>query len=399
VSSDIIQQIKDANKGREKGPLKIKYKAMAESPFRFFRGSCQLFYEELFNHYPFPVSPAVWACGDLHIENFGCYKGSNRLVYFDMNDFDEALLAPALWEISRLAASVQLAAAASGFSKKERNRLVSTLLFSYRQTLKKGKPVVIEREMARGIVKKLVTRVAERKEMDLVRKRTDKINPEKLLMTDKLFPLSGPEKKAIIGSFNKWLDDRVNNGVKAIDAGFRIAGTGSIGVKRYILLLTHTGNLQKKLLIDVKQAMPPAPGAYVNIPQPGWQNEAARIITVQEMMEHVSPAFLSSFQHNEDWFVVKELQPTADKINLFQTVKQPGHMENYLADLGMLTASGQLRSSGRQGAVTADELYHFAADDKWINMVTEWSAFYAGQVKQDYAIYREAWQDGSFNSK
>ena len=41
-----------------------------------------------------PHSPVCWICGDLHIENFGSYKGDNRLVYFDLNDFDESILAP-----------------------------------------------------------------------------------------------------------------------------------------------------------------------------------------------------------------------------------------------------------------------------------------------------------------
>ncbi|MEP6750011.1 MAG: DUF2252 family protein [Bacteroidota bacterium] len=396
MSSDIVQQIKDANKDRQRRPLEIKYKAMAESPFRFFRGTCQLFYAELFKQYPFPVSPAIWACGDLHIENFGSYKGSNRLVYFDMNDFDEALLAPALSEICRLAASVQIAAAESKFSRRKKDSLVSTLLHSYRDTLKKNKSIVIERGTARGFIKKLVTKVAERKEMDLVRKRTDEIKPEKLLMTDRMFPLEKSEKKSIISAFNTWLADNAHDNVKAIDAAFRIAGTGSIGVKRYILLVAYIHNTRKKLLIDVKEAMPPASRAYVNLVQPAWQNEAERVIAVQEMMEHVSPAFLSSFQHNENWFVVKELQPTADKVNLFQTIKQPDHMDNYLADLGMLTASGQLRSSGRHGSVTADELSHFAADDSWVYILTEWSGQYAEQVKQEYAVYKEAWQDGAF---
>jgi uncharacterized protein (DUF2252 family) len=398
VNTDIAQQIKDSNNGREKDPLKIKYKAMAESPFRFFRGSCQLFYQELFKQYPFPVSPAVWACGDLHIENFGSYKGTNRQVYFDMNDFDESVLAPALWEMCRLAASVQLAAEENGFSVKEKNNQVNTLLISYRHALKKGKPVVVERETARGLIRKLITKVADRKEMDLVKKRTDKVNPDKLLINERLFALLKPERKAIISSFNQWLADNAHKNIQAIDAGFRIAGTGSIGVKRYILLLVHTSSPQKKLLIDVKQAMPPAAGVYVNTTQPVWQHEAARIINVQEMMEHVSPAFLSAFQYNENWFVVKELQPMADKVNLAQTIKQPAHIESYLADLGILAASAQLRSSGRQGAVTADELYHFAANDNWINILTEWSAQYAAQAKQEYAVYKEAWQDGFFNS-
>jgi len=222
------------------------------------------------------------------------------------------------------------------------------------------------------------------------------MNPDRLLVSDRLFALPKPEKKAITGSFNKWLTDNAYH-LQAIDAGFRIAGTGSLGVKRYILLLAHSANPQKKLLMDVKQAMPPGPGAYVNIPQPVWEHEAARITGIQEMTAHVSPAFLSSFQHNDNWFVIKELQPTADKVNLFQTIKQPAFMENYLADLGTLTASAQLRSSGRQTSATADELSHFAAEDNWINIVTEWSASYAGQVKQEYAVYREAWQDGFFD--
>jgi Uncharacterized protein conserved in bacteria (DUF2252) len=116
------------------------------------------------------------------------------------------------------------------------------------------------------------------------------------------------------------------------------------------------------------------------------------------MMEHVSPAWLSAFQYNENWFVVKELQPMADKVNLAQTIKQPGHIENYLADLGMLVASAQLRSSGRKGAVTADELHDFAVTDNWINILIEWSAHYAEQVKREYEVYKEAWQDGFFTS-
>ncbi|MES1226129.1 MAG: DUF2252 family protein, partial [Bacteroidota bacterium] len=348
---------------------------------------------------PFPASPAVWACGDLHIENFGSYKGSNRLVYFDMNDFDEALLAPALWEICRLVTSVQLATEESQLRVKEKNNMVRVLLDSYRHTLKKGKAIVIEQETATGLIRKLITRVADRKETDLVKKRTDKANPEKLLISDRLFPLTRPERKSIIGSFNEWLKDSGHSNVQAIDAGFRIAGTGSIGVKRYVLLLNHVNNPRKKLLIDVKQAMLPATVAYVNIPQPAWPNEAARIIAVQEMMEHVSPAYLSAFPYQENWFVVKELQPVADKVNLSQTIKQPEHVERYLADLGVLTASCQLRGSGRKGAVTADELYQFAGDKQWVNILTEWSAHYAEQLKKEYAVYKEAWQDGFFNSK
>jgi uncharacterized protein (DUF2252 family) len=41
-------------------------------------------------------APAVWSCGDLHIENCGGYLGEDGLLYFDIVDFDEAVLAPFL---------------------------------------------------------------------------------------------------------------------------------------------------------------------------------------------------------------------------------------------------------------------------------------------------------------
>ena len=396
MSIDVVQQIKEYNRGREKGPLKIKYKAMAESPFRFLRGSCSLFYEELVQQDPFATSPAVWACGDLHIENFGSYKGNNRLVYFDLNDFDEALLAPVLWEMSRLMVSVQIGA--TGFSKKEKTILLNTVLANYRNTLKNGKSIVIEKETARGLIKKLVNRVAGRKEMELVRKRTGSANADRLLVSSLLLALPKQEKKALINAFNDWLIGHSHKKFHAIDAGFRIAGTGSIGVKRYLVLLAYNNNPQKKLLLDIKQAIPSAVSAYIKIPQPAWDNEAARVIAVQEMMQHVSSALLSAFPYQDNWFVVKELQPMADKINLDQTIKQPGNVENYLADLGILAASAQLRSSGRKGSVTADELSDFANDQSWEKPLKEWTLSYAAQVNKDYAAYRKAWRAGFFAS-
>ncbi|MFM6271696.1 MAG: DUF2252 family protein, partial [Dolichospermum sp.] len=74
-------------------------------PFYFFRGTCHLFYEDLSENSGMNLAPLTWICGDLHLENFGSYKGNNRLVYFDINDFDEAVIAPCTWEIVRFITS------------------------------------------------------------------------------------------------------------------------------------------------------------------------------------------------------------------------------------------------------------------------------------------------------
>ncbi|HAN57343.1 MAG TPA: DUF2252 domain-containing protein, partial [Betaproteobacteria bacterium] len=64
----------------------LKYRNLRSNPFVFLRGTCHLFYDRLPRDRVLDRAPLTWICGDLHIENFGSYKGDNRLVYFDMND-------------------------------------------------------------------------------------------------------------------------------------------------------------------------------------------------------------------------------------------------------------------------------------------------------------------------
>ena len=91
---DCLQRITTYNYGRDPERLSRKYAAMRADVFAFLRGTCHLFYEDWPHISTLNDAPRTWICGDLHLENFGSYKGDNRLTYFDLNDFDEAILAP-----------------------------------------------------------------------------------------------------------------------------------------------------------------------------------------------------------------------------------------------------------------------------------------------------------------
>src|SRR3569833_69752 len=90
------------NTGRLPDILPVKYDAMRENMFRFFRGTCHLFYDDLSKDSSFPDGPIAWISGDPHLENFGSFRADNDQVYFALNDFDEAILAPVTWEVVRL---------------------------------------------------------------------------------------------------------------------------------------------------------------------------------------------------------------------------------------------------------------------------------------------------------
>jgi hypothetical protein len=76
-----------------------------------------------------------------------------------------------------------------------------------------------------------------------------------------------------------------------------------------------------------------------------------------------------------------------DSIN-FQLLKDRFRdMYQVVDSMGMLTASAQLRSSGRDGSATADELIAFGKDETWIERTIAYARHYAEQVKSDYDEY------------
>ena len=99
--ASVIKRINDYNAGIPATMQEMKWKALQESPFRFYRGTCHLFAQDFVKMYKDKPKVKTWICGDLHFENFGSFKGENRLVYFDLNDFDESILAGPEAEIAR----------------------------------------------------------------------------------------------------------------------------------------------------------------------------------------------------------------------------------------------------------------------------------------------------------
>lgn len=127
------------NAGRDPERLALKYKAMRKNALGFLRGSNYLFCQTVPDSPLLRAAPAVWSCGDLHMENFGSYKADNRLVYFDINDFDDSALAPCSWGLLRFMNSVYAAADSLDFDDHAATRLCSVFLSAYAGALREGK--------------------------------------------------------------------------------------------------------------------------------------------------------------------------------------------------------------------------------------------------------------------
>jgi uncharacterized protein (DUF2252 family) len=394
------QRITDFNKPLLPEMVQLKYEGMAESIFRFFRGTCHLFYQDLSEAKPLSASPTTWTCGDLHLENYGSYKADNRLVYFDMNDFDEGILAPAAWEIARMVTSIFVAF--EGLEIPEADAIVAAKKFlqEYAHILSLGKAFSLDPRTANGIVCTFLTTVEKRKQKELLKKRTTSKRKKLLLPEEhsKLFKLDKDLKEDLMAHVDEWIGTTkaTSFDFKAIDAIFRLAGTGSIGVKRYLFLMKSQNTEDKYLLLDMKQARPSSLAPYVKIAQPVWASDAERVAAIQQRMQGVLVSLKGVTHFKGDDYTLQEMQPMEDKIN-FELIKDRyKDIDHVLNDMALLTASAQLRSGGRQGSAIIDELIAFGSDDRWHQDIIDYARHYTKTVKQDYKTFVKDYKDGKY---
>ena len=393
----IYDRLTEFNKHRLPEMLPLKYKAMSLSAFRFYRGTCHLFYQDLAAAKPLAPSPRVWICGDLHLENFGSFKADNRQEYFDLNDFDEAILAPAAWELARMLTAIFVAFDDLGLKEKDASKTAQLFLDTYASTLVKGKPVGIDPRTAVGVVQEFLHTVEKRKQKELLKKRTYKNKEGGLLLlldTERHFEVKDPLKSALMDFIDGAMKDVkcITHRYKILDCIFRIAGTGSIGVKRYMFLLKNLDVKGKYLLVDMKQSLPSSLNPYVKINQPAWQSEADRVVAIQHRMQNVNPAFFTPVTFKNEPYIIKQLQPTEDKID-FEAIKNRNEdLCRVIEDMALLTASAQLRSSGRQGSAITDELIAYAENTQWQKGLLAYAQQYAQQVKKDYKEFMAGYE-------
>jgi uncharacterized protein (DUF2252 family) len=390
MAEDIADVIARFNAGRDPERLAMKYRAMRTNAFIFLRGTCHLFYAGLPDVPLLRDAPAAWACGDLHLQNYGSYKGDDRLVYFDINDFDEAALAPCTWDPLRLLTSTLVGAETLGVNGPEAIALCHCFIDAYAVALAEGKSRWLERETATGMIRDLLDALGDRGRKEYLDTRTVSKNKQRLLKCDgrKALPASDEQRQKVTGFVGRATAGEPNpQFFRVLDVARRIAGTGSLGVDRYVILVEGKGSPDQNYLLDLKRALPSCLVPHLRLKQPEWKDEAERVVTVQRRMQAVSQAFLRPVVMDGAAYIFRGLQPSEDRVDLAQWQGKLRRLEDTLADLGRILAWGQLRASGRQGSAIVDELIAFGENPAWRSDLIELARLMALRVEADWKAY------------
>ena len=392
------------NYDRQPHFLQIKYEAMASDYYRFFRATTELFFRDLSQQNSLTFeSPNVWVCGDLHLENFGSYKGETRQPHFAINDFDEAYLAPAHLDPLRLITSLFVSAQGLQLSESEIGQMAAYFLTIYFNTLSTGYIRSIEKATATGIMQEFLEEIGNRKRKKFLDKKTIRTKGSRSLLIDDIHiaALGNDEKAVIKEQIKRNFQNHPNKKFfKVLDLGQRIAGTSSLGLRRYVALVQGNGSPDSNYLLDIKETRPSCLQNHVKTPQPQWPTEAHRIIEVQQRVLDDPPALLSSLEMSGRNYVIKELQPSADRINYALFYKKTGKMKQLLYYMATITAWGVLRSQGRQGSAIADDCIYWAKSGSKIGApMIKYAQNYSIQMLKYHQTFSKAYKDGFFNAQ
>jgi uncharacterized protein (DUF2252 family) len=399
---DIWRSIQAFNSQRDRDILELKYAKMRKNAFGFFRGSCHLFYRDLPSDSELNAAPVTWICGDLHLENFGAYKGDNRQIYFGIDDFDEGILAPCTWDLARLVTSIFLAVDSLDLKRSAATELAQLYLTSYATALSTGIVNEIVADNTKGIVADLLADLHRRKRSDFLDERTELIAGCRHLKIDgkKILKISNQRSQQVIQSIDLWAKTQVNpDFFQVLDVGSRVAGTGSLGLDRYLILVTGQGSPNANYLLDFKQQPDSSLQPYLSqspgqsIEQPKWANSATRALTVQQLVQPTPPALLAAIEFNQGSYLLRELQPTQDKIGLKAGKISLSQLEKLTDIMAQVTAFTHLQGSGKLGAVNTTDLVAFGTNSNWQQSVIKYAANYAKQVQIDYQEFCQATQD------
>jgi uncharacterized protein (DUF2252 family) len=118
---------------REPDLVPVRHGRMMVSPFTFYRGAAAVMAADLAGTPTAGLEAQL--CGDAHLSNFGLFASPERMLLFDVNDFDETLPGPFEYDVKRMAASFTIAGYNNGFAKADIRAATLASVRTYREAM------------------------------------------------------------------------------------------------------------------------------------------------------------------------------------------------------------------------------------------------------------------------
>lgn len=389
--------------GRIPGLLRIKYARMATGPFAFFRGAVPIMAAD-FSNEP-NTGLQVQLCGDAHVQNLGCFETQDGNLVFDINDFDESAPGPWEWDVKRMATSLVLAGQASGHGQPGCEDATEKFVASYCHTIEMlaEQPILeaarhqIHRVKKSGAVAAAWEQAARATPRDLLKKYTENSAQNRIQfcdIKDQLWRVQGKERLGVLDSLALYRQslapDRLHlfDFFKPVDVGFKIVGTGSVGLRDYVVLMDGNGT-KDPLFLQIKQEVSSAYAPYLR--NLHFANQGQRVVLGQRRIQPSSDLILGWTRIGEHDYLVRQLNDHKGSIDL---TKLRG-----LGLSGLAEVAGELLARGHARSGDAVKIKgYIGTSDKVIQAIVKYAVAYAQVTHSDFDIFTKAIHEGKIKT-
>ena len=429
----------DSMRGRVPKLIPIKYQRMSASPFGFFRGAVPIMAADLACH---PHTDLVTQlCGDAHVENLGAFASLDNRLVFDLNDFDETIRGPFEWDIKRLATSVILAGREAGIRRQDRESAVAAFTSRYRRSMRRfsnmpvleiarwqihrlahiGPMPAIFAQAERSTPQRLLEKLTEPVDGSSASAAATKTAAKKTAATKAVAktsaaaakkaakaPAEEPEhigrqrrqfrsqppllervggadaRKALaaLDQYSKTLQPERQHFLAQytpVDVGFKVVGTGSVGLRDYIVYLEgHSRPAHSDpLFLQIKEEPRSGYARYIPDGAAAWTHQGHRVMDGQRAMQLTSDPFLGYTTIDNRDYLVRQLND--HKAGLDLETLTADNLHGYADLCGELLARGHARA-GDPVSISA----YLGASARFDEAVLGFAHAYADKTERDW---------------
>ncbi|WP_344154961.1 DUF2252 domain-containing protein [Nocardioides koreensis] len=398
-----------------------KFRKMAADPHAFYRGSACLYYADVTggeDPYADERSGRIWIHGDLHVENFGTYLNSDGRMVFDINDFDEAYLGRFTWDLQRFAASLALVGWQKALPEDDVRSLIGRYVRSYLSQVdayresEDDDDFALHLDNTHGPIREALVTARLRRRADLLDGATVVDDGARMLREDSSVRRLGKKERAkVVRAFEAYLDTIPED--KRFDrelfyelrdvAGKSGFGIGSAGLPAYNLLVEgYSQALDNDVLLSMKQANVPAVSRFVETRQVDdyFEHEGHRTVVSQRALQVHTDPLLGHTQVDGVGYVVSEVSPYEVDLD-WSDLTEPDDIAAVVDLLGRATAKIHCASDED----SSQDLVDFQVEEaiaasldgrrrEFTAWVTDFGMDYATQVREDHALFVDAFRGG-----
>ena len=417
----IITTLREYNAHLSSAEMKEKYTKMAMSPFIFYRGTAHLFWMDfewdwrltIFGSY----KTRSWLNADCHTDNFGAFSEDGVGIVYGLNDFDESVVADYQYDLWRLAVSLVLVTDQNGgFSRKNLDKILDSLASGYLKGLlkfagnNKADKEVHTSKNTTGELKKFLLKTEKKESRGKMLEKWTTTNKKGQEVFDfknpKLKRITAPLRAKIIRGIARYVKtikgdmEFGTNYFKVLDVAKRMsAGTGSLGVDRYYVLVEgNTSEANDNIILDVKEEPRPSAYPYASVEQKKlyrayFPYEGVRYVTAYRGLSFHPDDHLGYFNMDKKSFGVRERNPWKSAL-MTDKLKDEKRFSEMAKQWGHILAAEHARGSKITDYKLAAEVKNLMKEKKlklkdFQEILRDVAHGYAAVVNYDYKYFLE----------